>query len=129
MHLAVLFLQFICYKNAIYVQLQVNLFQKISFLNQLTHNMTRDCSLNSPKNTSLQHVVYKYCFECKKQNKKFCTHVVNLYFLGNSMNNLQSYCGLTDARMRASEKDLPVESPGQKIYYQIFIISFKSINW
>ena len=24
------------------------------------------------------------------------------------MNNLFSYCGLTDARMRASEKDLPV---------------------
>ena len=27
-------------------------------------------------------------------------HVVNSYFLG--------YCGLTDARMKASEKDLPV---------------------
>ena len=29
-------------------------------------------------------------------------------FGGNSMNNLLSHCGLTDARMRASEKDLPV---------------------
>ena len=38
--------------------LQVNLFQKLSFLNQLTQNMTRDCSLNSPKNTSSEHVVY-----------------------------------------------------------------------
>ena len=45
--------------------LQVNLFQKLSFLNQLTHNMTRDSSLNSPQNTSSQHVVYKYCFECQ----------------------------------------------------------------
>ena len=45
--------------------------------------MTRDCSLNSPKNTSSELVV-------------------------NSMNNLLSYCGLTDARMRTSEKDLPV---------------------
>ena len=35
-------------------------------------------------------------------------HVVNFYFSGNSINNLLSYCGLTDARMRASEKDLPV---------------------
>ena len=26
------------------------------------------------------------------------------------MNNLLSYCGLTDARMRASEKDLPVQT-------------------
>ena len=42
--------------------IQVNLFQKLSFLNQLTHNMTRDCSLNSPKNTSSHHVVYNNCF-------------------------------------------------------------------
>ena len=35
-------------------------------------------------------------------------HVLNLYFLGNSMNNLPSYCGLTDSRMRASDTDLPV---------------------
>jgi hypothetical protein len=42
-----------------------------------------------------------------------CTqHVLNLYLSrsGNSMNNLSSYCGLTDARMKASEKDLPVPS-------------------
>ena len=43
-------------------------FQKPSFLHQLTHNMARDCSLNSLKNTSSQHVVYKYCLKC--QNKK-----------------------------------------------------------
>ena len=30
-------------------------------------------------------------------------------FMNNSMNNLLSYCGLTDARMRASGKDLPVK--------------------
>ena len=35
-------------------------------------------------------------------------HVLNLYFSGNSMNNLLSYCRLTDSRMKASEKDLPV---------------------
>ena len=66
----------------------------------------------------------------KNKNKNnYCTqHDVNLYFLGNSMNNLLSYCGLTEASMRASEKDLPVESPGQKIYYQIFITLFKSIR-
>ena len=29
-------------------------------------------------------------------------------FHGNSMNNLLSYCGLVDARISASEKDLPV---------------------
>ena len=43
----------------------------------------------------------------KQQQKQICTqHVLNLYFLGNSMN--LSFCGLTDARMRASEKDLHV---------------------
>jgi hypothetical protein len=54
-------------------EVQVNLFQKLAFLNQLTQNMTRDCSLNSPKDTSSQHVVYKYCFECQlsKQKKQF----------------------------------------------------------
>ena len=33
-----------------------------------------------------------------KNEKQFCTqHVLNLYISGNSMNNLLSYCGLTDA--------------------------------
>ena len=42
--------------------IQVNLFLKPSFLHQLTHNMRRDGSLNSPKNTSAEHVLYKNCF-------------------------------------------------------------------
>ena len=60
---------------------QVNLCQKLSDqLSELTHNMTRDCSLTSQKNTSSEHVVYKYCFECQNK-KKVCTqHVMNLYF-------------------------------------------------
>ena len=60
---------------------QVNLCQKLSFLNQLTHNMTRDCSLNPPKNTSSEHVVFKYiCIVLNVETKKhnFCTqHVLN----------------------------------------------------
>ena len=57
-----------------------------------------------------------------KQNKtNFCTqHVVNLHFSGNSMNNLQSYCELTDARMRASEKDSPVKK-GKQPNYKILV--------
>ena len=35
-------------------------------------------------------------------------YVLRLYFHGNSMNNLLSYCGLIDAKIRASDKDLPV---------------------
>ena len=47
---------------------------------------------------------------------KFCTqHVlprfelrIFMYWTCNSMNNLSSYCGLVDAKIRASDKDLPV---------------------
>ena len=48
----------------------VNLFQKLLFLHQLTHNMTKDCSAI---------VVF--------------------------MNNLLLFCGLIDAKIRASDKD------------------------
>ena len=92
-----------------YSHLQVKLCQKLLFLNQLTHNMTRDCSLNPPKNTSSEHVVYKYCFECQKQY--LCTTCSPRFELGifmYSMNNLSSYYGLVDAKIRASDKDLPV---------------------
>jgi hypothetical protein len=43
--------------------------------------------------TWAEHVLPMFCF---------CS------FLGNSMNNLLSYCGLIDAKIRASDKDLPV---------------------
>ena len=42
----------------------------------------------------------------QKKNTIFVHNVLPL--LENSMNNLLSCCGLTDARMEASEKDLPV---------------------
>ena len=45
-------------------------------------------------------------------------------FLGNSMNNLLSYCGLTDTRMRASEKDLPVPL-GRDTFYCSYSTEFK----
>ena len=67
---------------------------------------SRDCSLNSPKNTSSQKIGFCFCFDI--QNNICTQHVVNLYFGGNSRNNLSSYCGLTDSRMRASEKYLAV---------------------
>ena len=33
-----------------------------------------------------------------------------MYWTGNSMNNLLSYCGLVDAKIRASDKDLSILS-------------------
>ena len=50
----------------------------------------------------------------QKKNNVSSQHVLTLYFSRNSMNNHLSYCGLTNARMRASEKYLPVFF-GQKI--------------
>ena len=41
-----------------------------------------------------------------------------MYSTGNSMNNLSSYCGLVDARIRASDKDASV--------YIYFIFDFSN---
>ena len=77
--------------------LQVNLFQKHLFLHQVTHNMTKDCSWNYHENwkprTWAEHVLPMFC-AC--------------IYHGNSMNNLLPYCGLVDAKIRASDIDLPV---------------------
>ena len=35
-------------------------------------------------------------------------HVIFSHWTGNSMNNFLSYCGLVDAKISTSEKDLPV---------------------
>ena len=50
------------------------------------------------------------------RNNFFTQHVLPSFELGifmyltcNAMNNLLSYCGLVDSRMRASDKYLPVE--------------------
>ena len=63
--------------------------QKLLFLHQLTLNMTTDCSGNYHENY-------------KRRTWAECS------FHGNSMNNLLSYCELVDAKISASEKDLPV---------------------
>ena len=61
-----------------------------------------NCKLKIPT----EHVVYK--------NKKqfVCTTcsdiAIFMYWTRNSMNNLTLHCGLVDAKIRASDKDLPV---------------------
>jgi hypothetical protein len=55
-------------------------------------------------------------FLCKLQGqnmgRKWAEHVLPMFcacsFQGNSINNILSYFGLVDARISASEKDLPV---------------------
>jgi hypothetical protein len=58
--------------------------------------------------------VYINCPECQKQflyTTCFppCSELgIFVYLTCNSMNNLSSYCGLVDAKISASDKDLPV---------------------
>ena len=59
---------------------------------------------------SSEHVVYTV----SKQKQQFvyttCSAgILSLQFLW-TMNNLSSYCGLVDAKIRASYKDLPVQT-------------------
>ena len=70
--------------------------------------MTTDCSLNYKK-IQAQHMLCTQIVLNVKTKNNLCTqYVLNLYCSCNSMNNLLSYNGLIDARMRASDKDLPV---------------------
>ena len=54
-------------------------------------------------------IVFFVCFCFDIQNNICTQHNVNLYFPGKSVNNLLSYCGLTDSRLRASDTDLSVK--------------------
>ena len=64
------------------------------------------------KTTSSEDVVYTNCILFWHSEQFVYTtcseHVVFLYWTGNSMNNLLSYCGLVDAWISVSKKDLPV---------------------
>ena len=79
--------------------------------------ITSSLHKNSKLRTCQEHVVYINFSECQNKNQFVYTtcsrHVLSLefscmYWTRNSMNNLLSYCGSVDARIRASEKDLPV---------------------
>ena len=85
---------------------QVNLCQTHLFLHRLTHNMTTDCSLNYYQFSTWKFQALRTCFV----HKLFwqCSELgIFMYWTGNSMDNLLSYCGLVDARISTSENDLP----------------------
>ena len=86
--------RFLCLKYLI----QVNLCQKHSFLNQLTHNMTTDCSLItdfSTRKIQVENMLCTkivFCFRFGIQNN-FCTqHVLNLYFSCTEVRNQWTIC-------------------------------------
>ena len=73
--------------------LQANLCQKLFFLQNM---LCTKIVLNVRNNFCTQHVLPR--FELG----------IFMYWTCNSMNNLSSYFGLVDAKIRASDKDLPV---------------------
>ena len=108
---------------------QVNLCQKRSFFHQLTHNMTTDCSWNDKFSTRKIQVQNMLCTKIvlnAKTKNKFCT--VHVFWEGHknwrnlhhckSKNSLSSYFGLVDAKIRASDKDLPVQVSTPSIVIQ-----------
>ena len=101
-------------------------------MNQLTHNMTTDCSLNyefSTRKIQVQNMLCTKIVFCFDIQNNICTqHVLNLYFSCNSMNNLSSYCGLTDSRMRASDTDLPVHIKVPMYFHIRKLMNFQNIK-
>ena len=55
------------------------------------------------KITSSKHVENMMCTQIGSELAIF------MYRIRNSMNNHSAYCGLVDAKIRASDKDLPVQ--------------------
>ena len=80
--------------------------------------MTKDCSLNyefstwkfQAQNMLCTQIVFLFMFWHSEQFVYTTSSEggVFMYWTGKSMNNLLSYCGLVDARINASDKDLPV---------------------
>ena len=73
-----------------------------------------DSWLQYKKNTTSEHVVYTNCFLFlfwHSEQFMYTTYSelgIFMYWTCNSMNNLSSYCGLVDAKVKATDKDLPV---------------------
>ena len=70
--------------------------------------MTTDCSWNYHENYKRRNRAEHE----QNMGRTWAEHALLMFcarsFHGNSMNNLLSYCGLIDAKIRASDKDLPV---------------------
>ena len=62
--------------------------------------------------TNPQNIVHGITYHENYKRRTLAEHVLPIFwvcsFHGNSMNHLLSYCELIDAKIRASEKDLPV---------------------
>ena len=83
------------YDNRLFIELQVQ-YMKVPSSEHGENMLCTKIVLNVKNNFCTQHVLPM--FELG----------IFMYWTCNSMNNLSSYCGLVDAKIRASDKDLPV---------------------
>ena len=100
--------------------------------------MTADCSLNYKFNpwkfqaqTWGEHVVYRNCFWHSEQFLYTTSSPQVWAWTCNSMNNLPSYCGLVDAKIRASDKNLPmsrIHSNGFSFFHWYFYETLNNLN-
>ena len=69
---------------------------------QYDNRLFIELPVQNMKVPSSEHVVYikRSEYQNKTKNNNLC------YWTGDSMKNLLSYCGLVDAKIRASDKDL-----------------------
>jgi hypothetical protein len=81
------------------------------------------------KITISEHVVCINCSECQNKNKTCSELVIFIYWTRNSMNNLLSYCGLVDAKTRASDNYLPVLKVSLLSNIQYFVWKKGKNNW
>ena len=81
-----------------YLQIHVNLCQRLLFL----QNIGRTCCVHKLFWMSKSISVHNMLSPCSELG-------IFMYWTCNSMKNMSSYCGLVDAKIRASDKDLPVQ--------------------
>ena len=92
---------------------QVNLCQKSLFLHQLNHNITTDCSMNyefstwklQGQNMLCTQIVFVLTSRTIYVHNMFWPWIF-MYWTRRSMNNVSSYCGLIDGKIKASDKGI-----------------------
>ena len=80
--------------------------------------MCKNCSECQNKKTICVHIMFSPCSEL----------VVFMDWTGKSTNNFLSFCGLFDAKIRASDKNLPVLRGDTRAYFFRIYIKFEFKN-
>ena len=84
------------YDDRLFIELQVQ------YIKIPSSNLRRTCCVQKLSLTFWTIYVHNMFSTCSKL-------VLFMYWTCNSMNNLLSYCALVDAKIRASDKNLPVK--------------------